>query len=383
MASLHARHERGCPLHEFRRFEDKAKGCTCRGGPTFVVIVPEGRKRRKLSVGKNRKVALQALRKVSVEVDEGTYRPQLNIRFEEWGKRWLASLERKETTRDSYRSSVDYGTAAFGSKNVRQVHPHDIAALNVTMRGAGLSDSTRAKHLRVLGACFGSAVQHGYAAVNPVRELPKGEKPRPRRKESAYFENAELPKLFAKVHEGCYRTLFLTALKTGMRLGELAALTWGDVDLSASRIHVRRSYTDGHLSDTKNHETRIVPITSDLVDVLGVWWGSCGSPAESNVLVFPGDAGGYLSDSTVLRRELYPAMKRAGIPREGPTGEKRTFHSFRHTFAKRALESGAQITWLSRHLGHSSIKVTMDVYGHFEQAEREKQVKMLEGAFGV
>jgi integrase len=45
---------------------------------------------------------------------------------------------------------------------------------------------------------------------------------------------------------------------------------------------------------------------------------------------------------------LYPAMAAAGIPRAGPTLEKRTFHSFRHTFAKRALESGAQITWLSR-----------------------------------
>jgi integrase len=65
-------------------------------------------------------------------------------------------------------------------------------------------------------------------------------------------------------------------------------------------------------------------------------------------------------EQTVLRRELYPAMKRAGIDRVGPTGEKRTFHSFRHTYAKLALENGRRITWLSRHLGHSSLKVTTD-----------------------
>jgi integrase len=76
-------------------------------------------------------------------------------------------------------------------------------------------------------------------------------------------------------------------------------------------------------------------------------------------------------------------MEKAGVPRIGPTGEKRTFRSFRHTFAKRALENGRQITWLSRHLGHSSLKVTTDIYGHFERAERKKQVAMMEGVFGV
>ena len=71
------------------------------------------------------------------------------------------------------------------------------------------------------------------------------------------------------------------------------------------------------------------------------------------------------------------------IPRAGPTLEKRTFHSFRHTFAKRALESSAQITWLSRHLGHSSLKVTTDIYGHWERAERKIQAAKMEGAFPV
>jgi len=76
-------------------------------------------------------------------------------------------------------------------------------------------------------------------------------------------------------------------------------------------------------------------------------------------------------------------MAAAGIPRGGPTLDKRTFHSFRHTFAKRALESGAQITWLSRHLGHSSLKVTTDIYGHWERAERKIRAAKMEGAFPI
>ena len=148
-------------------------------------------------------------------------------------------------------------------------------------------------------------------------------------------------------------------------------------------LRVRRSYTDGDLSTPKNHERRDVDITSELVQRLGAWWGELGKP-EDDRLVFPGEtASGYLVGSTILRRELYPAMKHAGIPRQGPTGEKRTFHSFRHTYTKRALESGLAITWLSRHLGHSALAVTDGVYGHWERGERKEQAALMEGVFGV
>lgn len=76
-------------------------------------------------------------------------------------------------------------------------------------------------------------------------------------------------------------------------------------------------------------------------------------------------------------------MKRAEIPREGPTGEKRTFHSFCHTFARIALEHGADPTWLQRHLGHSSLAVTVGIYGHWSRAQRRAQTKRLEGAFAI
>lgn len=115
----------------------------------------------------------------------------------------------------------------------------------------------------------------------------------------------------------------------------------------------------------------------------GNWWGELGSP-DDQTLVFPGDTRtGYLVPTTIVKRELYPALERAGILRQGPTGEKRTFHSLRHTFAKRALESDRQVTWLSRHLGHSSLKVTTDVYGHWERAERKREIALMEGVFGV
>jgi integrase len=238
--------------------------------------------------------------------------------------------------------------------------------------------------LRVLGACLQAAVFYRYAESNPVRELPPAQRPRPERKEAAYFENQELPLLFEHLKDEPYRALCLVALKTGMRQGELLALRWADVDLEQAVARVRRSYTGGALGTPKNRERRDVDLISDVVELLARMRKEWGSSNGGDNLVFHGDAGdAFLSPTILLRRHLYPAMAEAGIRRVGPTQEKRVFHSFRHTFAKRALENGAQITWLSRHLGHSSLKVTTDIYGHWERAERKLQAAKMEGAFPV
>jgi integrase len=379
MASLQAGHARSCAGGKRWTAFANLGECDCQ--PTYYVVVRDGQRNHSERIGKSRKTAERALRKVDVQIDEGSYEPVENIRFRDWGEQWRASLERKETTVDSYRSTIAYATEAFGDVFVRRLQPGHLAKLNALMKEKKLSDSTRAKHLRVLNACLSSAVEHNKASRVP--KLPKAERPRPTRKEAAYFENDEIPRLFEQVADGVYRVLFLVALKTGTRLGELSALTWGDVDLVEAVVRIRRGYTDGHLSPPKNHERRDVDLTSDLVDMLGEWWGELGKPGDET-LVFPGETpSGYLDPTTVLRRELYPALKRANVERVGPTGEKRTFHSFRHTYAKRALENGRRITWLSRHLGHSSLKVTTDIYGHFERAERKKEAELMAGVFGV
>jgi integrase len=385
VASLQAKHARNCSLGKpWTSFTDAAGGCSCPQGPLYYVVVREGGRSDKIRVGRNRREAERALRKVAVSIDDGAYHPQLNVGFAQWAERWLSSLERKPSTIRSYVPTIGYATRTFREKPVRRLSPDDIAAFNQLLRGQGLTASTRAKHLRVLGACLQSAVQHGYASTNPVRELPRAEKPRAERSEAAYFENDEIPRLFAEFQTGMVKTIFLLALKTGMRQGEILALHWGDIRLQDAVIRVRHTVSDGILSTPKNHERRDVDLTDDLVDLLGYWWGECGRPTMGDVVAFPGDgAGGYLSGSNLLRRSLYPAMERAAVPRVGPTSRPRVFHSLRHTYAKRALESGAQITWLSRHLGHSSLQVTTDIYGHWERAERKAQANRLMGVFGV
>jgi integrase len=100
-----------------------------------------------------------------------------------------------------------------------------------------------------------------------------GQKPRPERKEAAYFENAELRRLFTELQGGLYKTVCLVALTTGMRAGEIAALRWGDVDLDEAVVRVRRSYTGGERGTPKNRERRDLDLISDVVELLGWWQG--------------------------------------------------------------------------------------------------------------
>jgi integrase len=379
--SLQARHSRSCQVgKEWTSFADAGDGCSCK--PSYYVVVRNGRKAEKTPVGKNRKLATRALVKVDKQVEEGYYRAPQNITFEKWAYTWRENLRRpKENTKDSYHATLEYGIATFGHKKVRALTTADVQDF---LRQMTNSPTTQAKHLRVLQQCLDSAIAHGYASRNPVTMLPKDERPRSEKKEAAYFEAAEIPKLFQHIPAGLRYTACTLALKTGMRQGELIALRWANVDLSNEVIHVRENYTRGRLTSTKNRQARDVDLTPDAAQLLADWWRECGSPVDDAVPVFPGEGeSGYLSSSTLTTKTLYVAMEAAGIPRVGPTGEKRTFHSFRHTFAKLALEHGRQMSWLSRHLGHSSIQVTDGVYGHWESAARKAEIAGMAGVFGV
>ncbi len=243
MASIQARHTRACALSKpWTTFEQARRGCTCATGPTYYVVVRRGRRLHRERVGRDRQQAERALRKIGTQVDDGEYRPQANIRFAEWGQQWLVALRRpKESTRFSYGSTIAHATEVFGDRVVRSLSAGDVSAFLERLAELGLSPSTQAKHLRVLGACLQAAVRHGYAARNSVRELDRSEKPSLERRESAYFETDELPGLFAEMDHGLHRTVCLVALKTGMRQCELVALLWRDVDLHESVIRVRRT----------------------------------------------------------------------------------------------------------------------------------------------
>jgi len=181
--SLQAKHSRQCALDRpWTPFKGTTKGCSCPQGPVYYVVVRQGRKAIKHRVGRNRKDAERALRRMAVEVDAGAYEAQRNIGFSTWADQWIKSLERMQTTIDSYAGSMKYANRVFCQKPVRRLGPDDVIELNVFLREKGSSPSSRARHLRVLGACLQAAVRHGYASTNAVRLLSPGQKPRPSEK---------------------------------------------------------------------------------------------------------------------------------------------------------------------------------------------------------
>jgi integrase len=243
-----------------------------------------------------------------------------------------------------------------------------------------VSPTTLGKHLRQLSTCLEAAVAEGLLSVNPCKRLPKSQKPKARKKRPAYFTDSELARLWPEL---AGRPVYLTACKlaatTGLRHGELAGLRWSDVDLLGGELHIRQQFTGGELVDrTKDNEERVIDLVPAARALLEEWWAETGD--DGYVLEL--ETGGFL-DGSNTRKVLYAAMERAGIQRLGERGGTRDFHSLRHSFARVALEHGAQLEWVQAQLGHSSITLTRDTYGHWSRAAEKREAERLEGAFAV
>ena len=394
MASLQARHQRTCRLYPWTPAAraTKKSGCSC--VPMFHVVLRHDGKLVREAVGHNRKVADRALDARRGDVARREYRVLDDKPFDEWADEWLAAYTGKPTTKSAYEQTIRVAKKVFGSRKVRDLTTTDIRHLLDHVRKTNLertrggkpaprevTGATLAKHLRQLGACLEAAVSEGLASENPVRKLHKTARPKVAKPRPAYFEDNELGRLWLElVERPVYLALCKTAVATGMRFGELAALTWGDVDLLTREVHVRRTYdTEAGLMEPKSGEARTIDLTPQAAGVLERWLSDPGDRG----LVFEREEGGYLNDDYVRKLVLYPALERAGITRVGEGGRARTFHSFRHTFARVTLEHGAPIDWVRRQLGHSSITLTVETYGEWSRSAQKAEAERLAGAFVV
>ena len=339
-------------------------------------------------VGHNRREAERRLRAIQVEIDRDAYAPPENVNFSEWADRWLAGLRREETTRRTYRSSLAYAKQVIGTKPLGKVTTSDVRAFldhvervnRARKRPREISQTTLAKHLRQLGACLQAAKTERLMAENPVRLLAPSAKPKGQKKRPSYFTNDELGRLWPELAERpIVSNLCRVAVATGMRFGELAALRWDDVNLLSEEVIVSRTYAPGiGEKATKSGEPRTIDLTRQAKRLLEEWYRQ----TSGQGLVFERESGGYLDGGQVLD-VLYAAMSRAYIARAGERGGKRTFHSFRNTFVRIALEAGAQLTWVQSQLGHSSITLTRDVYGAWSRQAEKLEAQRLDGAFTV
>ncbi len=164
--------------------------------------------------------------------------------------------------------------------------------------------------------------------------------------------------------------LFLAALRAGLRRGEVVSLKWGDIqfgesDEDANRyILVQRNYAAGQFTTPKSRKSRRVDLSKELRRTLLELRDKRlldaflkGQASIADELVFRSEAGTVLDAANLIHYHFLPTIEKAGLRRI-------RFHDLRHTFGSLLIQQGASLTYVKEQMGHSSISVTVDTYGH-------------------
>ena len=172
--------------------------------------------------------------------------------------------------------------------------------------------------------------------------------------------------------------LFVVAALTGLRMGELRALTWGDLDFAQRAVHVRSNYSHGRNKLPKSGMVRSLPM-ADQVAVALDGLSQREHFTQPGDLVFPNPYGRHLDDKEI-RQGFYGALKRAGLghKREGP--DPFVFDDLRHTFGTLCASSGVPVGEIRVYMGHASLSTT-EIYMH--HAPKHDAAQRLTAAFGA
>jgi integrase len=318
-----------------------------------------------------RKDAERYLATVVKAVHEGAYQEVRPIPMGELFDQWLSrSLEvrvkqglLKPSTSKSYRSMVEaHLRPAFGEyRSDRLTHAGvgDWAARMADQIAEGDCSPKFYNNLLNLFHAILAWARHpaqGYLAHDPL--LGQRRLPRPRT-EREFLEPSEVEVLL-KAAEPPDDTIVRLDVYTGLRRGELFALQWPDVDWGAGgeggRLWVRRSIYQGAVTSPKTaHSERVVDVPQPILDDLAVYremW-----PPKDPGYVFRTATGKPLDPDNWYKRRFLPTLERAGLRRVG-------VHALRHTYASLLINQGESIKYVSRQLGHASIQITADLYGH-------------------
>ncbi len=287
----------------------------------------------------------------------------------EFAEQWFATLGgHRAATRSRYRAILDrHVLPTFGNMPIGRLDHHSVAVWVAEQSDAGLSAASISKHRNVLSQICGSAIRSGAIRNNPVDGIRIAKSPVRTKRFLSPAEVAALANEIANPPPQVSRPydtprdelgLLIRFLAfTGLRIGEAFGLQVGDLDFNAGRVEVQRtaSETSGvvTIEHPKSGSVRRVPLPGSLAVDLRLL---CSDRARDD-FVWPDSTGGPRRQSHFRTRHFRPAAKRADLAGTTP-------HDMRHTCVALLVQLGAHPKAIQEWLGHSSITMTLDQYGH-------------------
>lgn len=271
----------------------------------------------------------------------------------EWAGLWLATKhDIRPKTRAGYESLLRSRVLpAFGDTSLNQITPEMVDAWVAEMVAGGLSPARVRQAHQVLSSMMKAALRRGLIGANPADGTPL---PTATGREQRFLSADELAAFCGAMPPRLQASAWVLGV-AGLRFGEMAALTRDDVDVLRRRIHVRRSVADvnGRLvtGTPKNGKSRSVAIPATLTGIVNDQMLS--HPYD---VVFPDTTGSTLRVNN-YRKHVVSACETVGL-------DPIRTHDLRHTAASLMLAAEPDVFIAMKQLGHSSIKVTVDVYGH-------------------
>ena len=359
-------------------YEHKRNGKKVGYRGAYTVHTADGPKRRYVS-GKTREEVRKKLTKAMADRDGGLVFNDENATVGEFLDKWLSdcvrgSVQKSTFDRDSYLVRVHI-KPALGKMKLRSLSPVHVQGFYRDRLDAGLSASTVNKIHTVLHKALSQAVRWSLIPRN-VTEVFKA--PRPVLQEMHPLFPEEIGCLLEAARGDRLEALYILAVTTGMRRGELLGLKWSDLDLKNASVSIRRALTRtnngkrvaiGELKNRKSHRT--IRLTDRAVEAIKTHRKR--GLVEGPRLVFTTETGSPINPSNLRQRSFTPLLKKAGLPHI-------RFHDLRHTCATLLLSQNTHPKFVQELLGHATIAITLDTYSHVVPSMGNHTARAMEDA---
>jgi integrase len=288
---------------------------------------------------------------------------------------WIKHCHEKKLeamTVKGYEEHVDlHIVPIIGAKKLSELTVPAVNAFADHLRNAGRSGEMIKRVVRSLGAIFKEARRRGLSNVAPTvgleLDLPERDDPRP-----VIPTKAELQAIIAGA-AGRWRPLILVATFSGLRASELRGLRWTDVDFEGRQLNVAQRADASHkIGKLKSKSAyRSIPLPPIVLNALREWKLVC--PKGDLDLVFPNGSGKVESHANIIEHGFGPIQIAAGVV-NGDGGGRYGMHALRHATASLWIENGRNPKQIMTLMGHSSIALTYNTYGHlFSDAEGDQK----------